>query len=158
MKKILLLWLSLMIVALSVQPARAHELKIDEPDHPLQWIEVVFFPVGHLLHHLIFGWGHADTSSVAKKTEQNSPQPQQEPMDADFALEMDISAETNVPEYEQDIISPPPHAPKYNFSPREKIVPQESMETVPVPQEEQQEPETKQAQESGDVYFPPEIE
>jgi len=126
MKKILLLWLSLMIVFLIAQPAHSHELKIDEPDHPLQWIGVVFYPVGHLMHHLIFGRGHADVSSSALKAEQQA--------------------------------APPPHTPKYNFSPRKKVVPAESMDTQAVPEQEQKERMVQQPQESEDIYVPPETE
>jgi hypothetical protein len=67
----LVIWLSLMLVLAATQPAFTHEFKIEEPDYPLQWAAVVLFPVGHVLHHLIFGNTHAAGTPPAVTQDRN---------------------------------------------------------------------------------------
>jgi hypothetical protein len=113
---------------LIAQPAHSHELKIEEPDHPLQWVAVIFYPVGHLLHHLIFGLGHEDASSSAAKAEQQAMQP------------------PHTPKYN--------FSPRRKTALPESIEP----EPATIQQEEQEAQIIEQPQESEDVYFPPEAE
>jgi len=55
MRTTIALGLSLALVLACARPALSHQIKIEEPDHVLQIVAVVFYPLGDLLHHLLFG-------------------------------------------------------------------------------------------------------
>jgi hypothetical protein len=76
------------------------------------------------------------------------------------------SLETDIPEEPQEVeqgVEPEPqgaspHRPKYNFSPRRKAAPEESMETQAAPEAKQEQWIIRHLQESEDIYVLPEIE
>ena len=64
--------LSLMLLFMWPRPTASHEMKLEEPDHPLQIVAVFLHPIGSLVHHLFCGRIHPGVSSSDTESEQQA--------------------------------------------------------------------------------------
>jgi hypothetical protein len=72
MKSTIALGLSLALVLACARPALSHQIKVEEPDHVLQMVAVVFYPLGDLLHHLLFGFHKPGESEPRNRLESRA--------------------------------------------------------------------------------------
>ena len=68
MKRALAFGLSLMLLAVSAQPALAHKLEVQDPkpDHVLYWAARALYPIGDIIDHMLFG-SHESSSSKSEE-------------------------------------------------------------------------------------------
>ena len=79
MRTTIALGLSLALVLACARPALSHQIKVEEPDHVLQMVAVVFYPFGHFLHHLLFGPHKPGESDPRNRLESRADRQSQEP-------------------------------------------------------------------------------
>ncbi len=79
MRTVIALGLSLALVLACARPALSHQIKIEEPDHVLQVVAVVFYPLGDLLHHLLCGPHKPGESEPRNRLEDREDRQSQKP-------------------------------------------------------------------------------